>query len=200
MIERGLFIVTCLSDYKYIREGLPAKLKKSLVNLFGEIAICTPPDFTHIYPLSYRKETGDKLGGIIVVFSELRPLKHLLLAKRLLLLEENSHARNSQRKYNLNPGVFHDGFLFMASHKNGPRRAKLGANAWIEPQLRVVGRDILPLPWSFEEFRNKLSLKLIQSAYVKNNKQESGHSINKEPCFLKKDYIDSIKKSIITER
>ncbi|MEF3697875.1 DUF4416 family protein [Desulfolutivibrio sp.] len=152
MKEKGLFLVSCLSDKKHIENGLPNEILSSLTILFGSIYNITKPSFSTLMPEAYRNESGSDLGSTIAIFKMKKDISYLCQAKSLLVETERRFSFDNFRRYNLNPGIFHKGFLFMASHKNGPRRAQLCKDVWIEPQLRITNNTVYPLPWSFEEF------------------------------------------------
>ncbi|MBU4459516.1 MAG: DUF4416 family protein, partial [Verrucomicrobia bacterium] len=136
-----------------------------------------------------------------VLFESPRSIEDLISAKSHCIDIEARFSVGKSRQFNLNPGVFHEGFLFMASHKDGPRRAQLSPRVWIEPQLRTTKLAIRGVPWSFEEFRSSTTLTAIQRECARIANQSPRRTKRASPTnptnfALAPGYVRALKETI----
>lgn len=140
----------------YSSEDLLEKVKKELVNKFGEIEIESEPyDFTK-FTSYYEPEIGKKLIKRFLTFKKLMSEDKLVSMKLFINKLEEKYSKNGKRNVNLDPGFLTKEKLVLATKKPRAHRIYLGRKVYADLTLLFKKNSCITFDWTYADFKSKL--------------------------------------------
>ncbi|MFC1850415.1 DUF4416 family protein [candidate division CSSED10-310 bacterium] len=158
------------------RDQDSAIVEKKLEQLCGSILAKSDPfPFNHSH--YYTSEMGTPLSKYYLVFGAcISPGAIIRIKHETSLLEGEylvTREGRTGRLVNIDPGYFTHAQLILATHKNYSHRIFLGQGVYAELTYQIQGRQWIPLPWTYPDYRTSQTISFFsehRAAFVKETK------------------------------
>jgi hypothetical protein len=152
--EDAVIFVASLFSSKDVFDNAVPKLN----DLFGCIYYQSPP-LPWNYSAYYNEELGTPLYRHFMFFETVVDPVFLVDAKLAVREIEKEFSMNGKRQVNLDPGYMSLAKVVLASGKNYSHRIYLGRGVFCELELFYQEGRFNPLPYTYFDYRDDLSLK-----------------------------------------
>ncbi len=115
-------------------------------------------DFTNYY----HKEMGHPLFRRILAFKPLVAQADLSKIKQATNAVEQQFVTDQQRRINIDPGYLLPSRFVLATGKDYAHRIYIGDQMYADLTLMYIGKQFVPLDWTYPDYRSKEILRFLE--------------------------------------
>lgn len=110
----------------------------------------------------YHKEMGHPLFRRILAFKSLVDQADLSKIKQATNAVEQQFVKDQQRRINIDPGYLLPSRFVLATGKDYAHRIYIGDHMYADLTLMYVGKQFVPLDWTYPDYRSKEILRFLE--------------------------------------
>ncbi|EMS79867.1 DUF4416 family protein [Desulfotignum phosphitoxidans] len=110
----------------------------------------------------YHKEMGHPLFRRILAFKSLVDQADLSKIKQATNAVEQQFVKDQQRRINIDPGYLLPSRFVLATGKDYAHRIYIGDHMYADLTLMYVGKQFVPLDWTYPDYRSKEIVRFLE--------------------------------------